>query len=410
MTTKPKTTKTSLKDVNAIEKQAATLSENSESMQDRNPIIMSLIEEGQQSGALDGTYVSQALAKAGASDEDIDAFYLLVKKKKIDISEEEVEEGISAADLKELESLSDSESSTTNGIQMYLKDINKIPLLTKAQETHYAQEKILWVAYKTAVEKGEEIPEYTQMELMRSKQAFDHMWIANLRLVVSIAKKFQSHGLPLMDLVQEGTIGLGRAIEKFDHNLGFKLSTYATWWVRQSISRALADQLRTIRIPVHRTEELNRYKRAVARLGSKLGRDATMEEVAEYMQMTPAAVDELRVLAIDTTSLNRLVGDEEGSELGDLIADDDSTQPEEQAMDGVLDASLKRALNRLNIRDRQVIRLRWGLGGEPPRTLEEVAHKMGQTRERVRIVENEVLEKLAKDPELRELAHLLSDM
>jgi RNA polymerase primary sigma factor len=373
--------------------------------QDLVPELQALVEEGKATGSLDGARVSQMLAAAKVKDEEIDSFHLLLQDKKIAVIDdvEEEAEHLSDADLAEAQAVLPADS-----VRLYFNDIKKVHLLTRAEEQRLAQEKELWVSYKAARDKGELSLDYEPAELMRSKQSFDHMWTANLRLVVSIAKRYQSHGLPLMDLCQEGNMGLGRAIEKFDYRMGFKLSTYATWWIRQSISRALADQLRTIRIPVHRTEELNRYKRAVSRLAVKLGRDATQQELADYLKMPKEAIDELRVLAIDTVSLNVGVGDDEGSELGELISDDRASQPEDLVMDGVLETSLQRALNRLSLRDRQVVKLRWGLGGEPPRTLEEVAHKMGQTRERVRIIENEVLEKLAKDPELEELAALLT--
>jgi len=206
-----------------------------------------------------------------------------------------------------------------------------------------------------------------------------------------------------MDLCQEGNLGLGRAIEKFDYRRGYKLSTYATWWIKQSIARALADQLRTIRIPVHRTEELNRYKRAVSRLAAKNGREPTLDELADYLEMKKKDIEELRTLAVEPISLNMGVGDEDSSELGELVSDEKADNPEEQALDGVMEDALHTALDKLPILKRQVIKLRWGLGNEPPRTLEEVASKLGKTRENVRILENEVLEQLGKDPMLRDL-------
>ena len=257
--------------------------------------------------------------------------------------------------------------------------------------------------------KDERLPEVTPMKLTQSKQAFDHMWRANLRLVVSIAKRYQSHGLPLMDLCQEGNLGLGRAIEKFNYRMGYKLSTYATWWIKQSIARALADQLRTIRIPVHRTEEMNRYKRAVLRLAAKNGREPTLDELCQYLEMKKEDIEELRQLSFETISLNMGVGDDENSELGEIVSDDRAADPENQALAGVIDNTLQAALERLPIQKRQVIKLRHGLGDEPPRTLEEVAHKLGETRERVRMIETEVLKQLANDPELQELASNLLD-
>jgi RNA polymerase sigma factor (sigma-70 family) len=251
------------------------------------------------------------------------------------------------------------------------------------------------------------LPKITPQALMASKVAFDHMWQANLRLVVNIAKNYQSHGLPLMDLCQEGNWGLGRAIEKFDWRKGFKLSTYATWWIKQSIARALADQLRTIRIPVHRTEELNRYKRAVTRLAAKLGREPSLDEVSDYMEIKKKDIEELRQLSQETISLNMGVGDEDASELGELVSDDKAADPEQQVLQTSLSSALYRALERLPVKKQKVLKLRHGLGGEPPRTLEDVADKIGETREKVRILENEILKELAEDPDLAIISKML---
>lgn len=251
------------------------------------------------------------------------------------------------------------------------------------------------------------LPKATPAEIAKSRQAFDHMWKANLRLVVSIATKYRSHGLPLMDLCQEGNIGLGRAIEKFNHRKGYKLSTYATWWIKQQIARALAYQLRTIRVPVHKTEELNRYKRAVTRLSAKLGRDPTLDEISEYLEVKKEDIEALRTLSQETISLNMGVGDDDASELGELVSDDKAINPEEQILQSSLSAALQAAIERLPMRKQKILKLRHELGGESVRTLEDVADKLGETREKVRNLENEILQQLAEDPELQAIAQML---
>ena len=376
------------------------------------PELEGLILDAKSEGKIDGELISEMLIQLKTPLEHIDAIYKRFKLEGIVVVEEDMTEDANAIDLKYDENVA---STTADSIRLYYNDINKVPLLNRTQEQRLAKDKELWVVYKN-LQDGGNLPvgdqlekEFPARDLAKSKAAYEHMWTANLRLVVSIAKRYQSANVPLMDLCQVGNIGLGRAIEKFDYRLGFKLSTYATWWIRQSISREIADSSRTIRIPVHRTEELNRYKRAITRLSTRIGREPTSDELCHYLKISAEQLKELRTLAIDPVSLNVMVGDEDGSELGDLIADDQSAQPEHSALEKVMDDSLSRALDRLSLRDRQVITLRWGLGNESPRTLEEVAHKVGETRERVRIIENEVIEKLAKDPELKELALMFAE-
>ena len=360
------------------------------------PELEMLLKTGKSEGSLNADQISETLAALGSTDSAVDDFYSLLNQEGVEIIDEAEE-----ASLKDLE---DETLMTADGVRLYFNDINKVKLLTREDEQRLAREKEPYVEWKTAKKEGRPLPSFTDAEINASKRAFDHMWQANLKLVVSIAKHYSSRGLPLMDLCQEGNIGLGRAIEKFDYRKGFKLSTYATWWIRQSIARALADQLRTIRIPVHKTEELNRYRRAVSRLAVRLGRDATTEEVANYMKKTVEQVEELRVYSQDTVSLNTLVSDDsEASELGDLISDDRAEQPEEMALEGVVEASLRDALERLPVLERKILELRWGLGGELPRTLEEVSYKIGPTRERIRIIEREAMARLRNDPELKTL-------
>ena len=364
--------------------------------------LQEILEEGRREGELQADTVSEILARVGSSDNEVEAFYELLGKEKIEIIDDATEEVV----LDE----SSTPLVTADGVRLYFNDINRIPLLTKKEEQKLAQEKELYVLWRAARKENKPLPEHTEAELEASRRAFNRMWQSNLKLVVSIAKHYSSRGLPLMDLCQEGNIGLGRAIEKFDHTKGFKLSTYATWWIRQSIARALADQLRTIRIPVHKTEELNRYRRACSRLSLSLGRDPTVAEIARYMKKTPEQIEELRSYAQETVSLNTLVSDDsEASELGDMISDENAERPEEAMIDDAMEDTLRRALDRLPVLERKILELRWGLGGELPRTLEEVSYKIGPTRERIRIIEREAMDKLRKDPEMRALIDLMEE-
>jgi RNA polymerase primary sigma factor len=375
------------------------------------PEVEQLLEEGRNAGQLDGERVARVLAankpaSTEEADRQVEEFYAILKAENIEVVDDvEKEAAAEEVDLDE-----EINAALPDSVRLYFNDIKKVRLLTRADEVRLSKRKGLWVQELEHRRDPRKVPppDCTKAELDDSKRAFDEMWTANLRLVVSIAKRYQSQGLPLMDLCQEGNLGLQRAIEKFDHTLGYKLSTYATWWIRQAITRALADQLRTIRIPVHRTEELNRYKRAVTKLAQRSGREPTIDEIAEYMDMKREDIEELQTLAQETVSLNTSVGDTDSSELGDLIADDQSVQPEDQALDGVYAEALNKAMSRLSLREQQVIRLRAGIGGEPERTLEEVANKMGMTRERVRGIENEVMKKLAEDPDLQAVRDLIS--
>jgi len=261
---------------------------------------------------------------------------------------------------------------TTDALQLFLKDIGRVPLLTAAQE----------VALAKRIESGD-------------LQAKRQMVEANLRLVVSIAKGYRGRGLPFLDLIQEGTLGLVRAVEKFDWRRGFKFSTYATWWIRQAVTRALADKGRTIRIPVHVVEKLNQISRAERSLVGQLGREPTAEEIAHAAGLSPAEVEDILRSAQPIVSLEKPVGEEEESELGRFLADENSPPPEIVAEAALRDQALRDLLNTLSYRERRVLELRYGLGGEKPRTLDELGRMFNVTRERIRQVENQSLQKLA---------------
>jgi RNA polymerase primary sigma factor len=258
-----------------------------------------------------------------------------------------------------------------DALQLFLKDIGKVELLTAAQEVELAKR----------IERGDH----------RAKQA---MVEANLRLVVSIAKRYRNQGLPFLDLIQEGTIGLVRAAEKFDHRMGFKFSTYATWWIRQAVARALADKARTIRMPVHVVEKLNKIVRAERKLRSELGREPTAAEIARETDLAASDVEQTRRSAQEPVSLEKRVGDEDGAEIGDLLTDASRSLPDEEAELTLQNESLHRLLATLSTRQRQIVELRYGLDGQPPKTLDEIGRTFNITRERIRQIENQSLTKL----------------
>jgi RNA polymerase primary sigma factor len=254
---------------------------------------------------------------------------------------------------------------------MYLKEIGKVPLLTAAQEVSLARR----------IERHD----------MAAKRKLIE---ANLRLVVSIAKRYSWSGMPFLDLIQEGNLGLIRAVEKFDYRRGYKFSTYATWWIRQGISRGLANQARTIRVPAHMVEQINKLVRVQRRLQSTVAREPTPEEIATEMATTPTKVREILRISQQPLSLETPIGEEEHSQLGDFIEDEDAVAPIEAVSEIMQKEALDRVLSTLTHRERKIIELRFGLAGEQPRTLEEVGQRFGLTRERIRQIEAKTLAKL----------------
>ncbi len=306
-----------------------------------------------------------------------------------DISQSDIDasspEELDSESLKELESdvevfesaekmekmLSQEGLAIDDPVRMYLKEIGKIPLLTPEQETYLAEQIILG-----------------------NQQAKDELITANLRLVVSIAKRHVGKGMYFLDLIQEGNLGLIKAVEKFDHSKGYKFSTYATWWIRQAISRAIADQARTIRIPVHMVETIHKVSRTSRQLLQDLGREPTTEEIAEKLGMTAERVREIMKIAQDPVSLETPIGEEEDSHLGDFVEDSDSPAPSDSASYSLLREQLCNILRTLTPREEQVIKLRFGLEDGRPRTLEEVGKQFQITRERIRQIEAKALRKL----------------
>ncbi|MBM3659553.1 MAG: RNA polymerase sigma factor RpoD, partial [Actinobacteria bacterium] len=283
-------------------------------------------------------------------------------------------------------------------VRMYLKEIGKVPLLTAEQEVRLAQRLEAGVLAQGRLDEEADLSRETRASLQAvvtdGELAKRHLIEANLRLVVSIAKRYVNRGMALLDLVQEGNLGLMRAVEKFDYTKGFKFSTYATWWIRQAITRAIADQARTIRIPVHMVETMNKVLRVQRAMLQELGREPTVDEVAEKVDMSPERVRDIQRIALEPLSLETPVGEEDDSFLGDFVADDTAISPDSAAEKERLKDEIETALLELNPREQQVMRLRFGLDDGQVRTLEEVGKEFGVTRERIRQIESKTLAKL----------------
>jgi RNA polymerase primary sigma factor len=314
----------------------------------------------------------------------------------------------------------ESSGSAEDPVHTYLKEIGRVPLLNAALEVEIAQaievgnEAAARVAAHDLAESGEgpaeELLKGTELTrnrrlVRRGQQAKDDLIEANLRLVVSIAKRYRNRGLAFLDLIQEGNLGLMRAVDKFDHTKGFKFSTYATWWIRQAITRAIADQARTIRIPVHMVETINKVVWAQRQLLQELGREPTIEEVSQRVEFPIDRIREILRINQDTVSLEQPVGDEDDFNLSDLIEDRGAVVPDDAATRSLLDVAVREALGHLSEREQDVVRLRFGLDDGKIRTLEEVGKEFGVTRERVRQIESKTLAKLRRP----DAAHLLRD-
>ena len=322
--------------------------------------------------------IYEALDEAGVEIDVSDVVELLSKPEEMLPSEEDLElieeeKIIDTEDLSENMSLNDP-------VRMYLKEIGKIPLLTLEEE------------HKLAVRMAE-----------GDEEAQKKMTEANLRLVVSIAKRYVGRGLPFLDLIQEGNLGLMKAVEKFDYTKGYKFSTYATWWIRQAITRAIADQARTIRIPVHMVETINRVLRTSHSMVQKLGREPTTKEIADELHIEESKVEEVLKIAQEPVSLETPIGEEEDSHLGDFIQDDEASQPSEEASYTLLREQLEEVLSTLTPREEHVIKLRFGLYDGRTRTLEEVGKEFDITRERIRQIEAKALRKLRHPSRARHL-------
>ena len=293
---------------------------------------------------------------------------------------------------------------TPDSVRQYLGEIGQVPLLTAAEEVELArriEQRAVARSLLAELDVPDACPIATAQQKRRLRravadgdEAFDHLCRANLRLVVSIAKRYSGRGLPLMDLVQEGNMGLMKAAERFDHKRGFKFSTYATWWIRQAITRAIADQARTIRLPAHMVDLLNRVRRVQRGLVQQMGREPTVEEVARAADLEVDKVTDLLRMALDPVSLDTPRGEEDDASLGDFIEDEHAIAPIDAVTRSFLSGELHAVLGQLNERERDIVIRRFGLNGTPAQTLEDVGREFGVTRERVRQIEAKTLAKL----------------
>ena len=339
--------------------------------------IRQLLEQSEQVGTIRASDLAEIAEAYELSELEHDALLRELDQRSIEIAEQPAPSEVVAAITAPVET-------TTDALQLFLREAGRHQLLTAAQEVELAKR----------IERGD-------------TDAKERMIQSNLRLVVSIAKNYRNQGLPFLDLIQEGTLGLIRAVEKFDWRRGFKFSTYATWWIRQAVARALADKARTIRMPVHVVEKLNKIGRTERKLLAELGRDPSSEEIAAELDLHPEDVEHVRRSAQVPVSLEKPVGDEEESEFGHFIADESEASPDEAAHTTIREEVLYRVLSGLSYRERRILEMRYGLSGEQPRTLDEVGRTFNVTRERVRQIENQSLKKLqamAESQKLREVA------
>ena len=370
--------------------------------------LTALLDEAKKSGKIASKKLIEALDAADTTEEQTEQFYDVLEAAGVEIDVSDVLELIGKADLKdptlgEIQAIEDDtlaappseeelasyddlgEGRLDDPVRMYLREIGKIKLLTPEEEQELAKK----------MAEGDETARQRMSE-------------SNLRLVVSIAKRYVGRGMQLLDLIQEGNLGLMKAVEKFDYTKGYKFSTYATWWIRQSITRAIADQARTIRIPVHMVETINRVLRTSHGMVQTLGREPTTQEVADELHMDVQKVEEIMKLAQEPVSLETPIGEEEDSHLGDFIQDDESTQPSEEASYALLREQLEEVLKTLTEREEQVLRMRFGLRDGKPHTLEEVGREFDVTRERIRQIESKALRKLrhpSRSKKLRDFLH-----
>jgi RNA polymerase primary sigma factor len=376
--------------------------------------VRDLVAKGKERGFLTNEEVIEALAPVDVSAEQMDNILQHLQDENIEVVEM-VDELDAEEFAREARSARDEElalkAPTNDPVRMYLKEIGKVPLLTAEQEVILAKAidegEAATAEIDKAADNGRKVSPTRLRELQRTERhgqlAKKKLIEANLRLVVSIAKRYVGRGMLFLDLIQEGNLGLIRAVEKFDYNKGFKFSTYATWWIRQAITRAIADQARTIRIPVHMVETINKLIRIQRQLLQDLGREPTPEEIGREMEFSPEKVREILKVSQEPVSLETPIGEEEDSHLGDFIEDSDAVVPVDAASFILLQEQLDSVLHTLSEREKKVIQLRFGLTDGHPRTLEEVGREFGVTRERIRQIENNTLKKLECLPEAQAL-------
>ncbi len=349
--------------------------------------LQRLVEQGLEKGFLTYDEIVTGLEEVELTKEQVEDFYTYLIDHSIELVEGEQHKALPheepatpAEEEKGAPKLDLSVEPSLDSLRLYLREIGKVPLLTADQEVSLAKR----------IERGD----------MAAKQ---HMIEANLRLVVSIAKAYLGRGLSFLDLIQEGSLGLIRAVEKFDYRKGYKFSTYATWWIRQAVTRAIADKARTIRIPVHMVEKLNKVVHIERQLVQRLGREPFPEEIAEELELGTDEVREILRMSQLPVSLEKPIGEDEDSSLGDLVPDEQAESPFDTASLSLRREDVELALSALPERERKVIELRFGLDGSQPCTLEEVGREFGVTRERIRQIENNTLKKLQKLPEAQRL-------
>ena len=369
--------------------------------------LEALITEAKKTGKVSSKHLVETLDDVDATQDQTERFYDILEQAVIEIDVSDVLDLIGTADmdnptLSEMQAIEDEglpadldepealpedveNAKLDDPVRMYLKEIGRIKLLTPEEEQEIAKK----------MAEGDE-------------DARKRMSEANLRLVVSIAKRYVGRGMQLLDLIQEGNLGLMKAVEKFDYTKGYKFSTYATWWIRQSITRAIADQARTIRIPVHMVETINRVLRTSHSMVQKLGREPTTKEIADELHIEESKVEEVLKIAQEPVSLETPIGEEEDSHLGDFIQDDEASQPSEEASYTLLREQLEEVLSTLTPREEQVLRMRFGLTDGKPHTLEEVGKEFDVTRERIRQIESKALRKLRHPSRSKKLRDFLN--
>ena len=353
--------------------------------QDKKQVLKELLESGKQKGRLTTKEISDALEELDYDVEQVDKLYDTFEAYNIEIVEDDGGESIAPASNEELESVLSADGiSIDDPVKVYLKEIGRVPLLSAEEEVELA----------IRMSEGD----------VAAKKRLSE---ANLRLVVSIAKRYVGRGMQFLDLIQEGNLGLIKAVEKFDHTKGFKFSTYATWWIRQAITRAIADQARAIRIPVHMVETINKVKKVNSQLLHENGHEPTNEQIAEKLEMPVEKVREIMRVAQEPVSLETPIGEEEDSHLGDFIPDEDAPAPSDVASHTMLKEQLAEVLSTLTPREEKVLRLRFGLEDGRSRTLEEVGKEFNVTRERIRQIEAKALRKLRHPSRSKKLKDFL---
>ena len=385
-----------------------------------------LIERGKKKGKLSSSELMEVLENLDIGSEQMDKIYDVLENLGIETAGEDYLPDLHdevGPPVEELEDIPEEEIVDPNTlvdsfgiddpVRMYLKEIGKVNLLTFDEEVELAQTMEAGNLAKEQLEElGEELDEEARAELdklvKQGERAKQRLAEANLRLVVSIAKRYVGRGMLFLDLIQEGNLGLIKAVEKFDHTKGYKFSTYATWWIRQAITRAIADQARTIRIPVHMVETINKVIRVSRQLLQELGHDPSPEEIAEEMNMPVDKVREILKIAQEPVSLETPIGEEEDSHLGDFIPDEDASEPSEAASFTLLKEQLVDVLSTLTPREEKVLKLRFGIEDGRTRTLEEVGKEFNVTRERIRQIEAKALRKLRHPSRSKKLKDFLN--